>query len=979
MEQARATSADHCPRPDCKQNELIAMWKITTSLSFLVAALLAVSTLSAHSIQPGDYSKLDDGIIVNVKRRVTNGVRLVRLQAVTDRIIHITATPLDSFTNVQSLMVLPRKRMPVKWDVKDEKEQVVLSTPALRAIVSLTTGEISFTDLSGKLLLAEPREGGKSFDPVVEEGEPSFQLRQTFLQTPGEAFYGLGQHQQGLMNQRGYQVDLAQNNTEIAIPFLLSTNNYGILWDNYSITKWGDTRPYQPLGNLKLYAADGSKGWLTATYAKKGTPDQVIVKRPESALSYDWLSSQKDFPAGIQLGQTVVNWTGAIESSFTGVHNFLLRYGGYCKIWIDGKLLADRWRQPWMPGTAVLPVAMERGRKYALRIEWNPDGDVSYISCNWLSPLQGDLQQQYGFSAESGSQLDYYFIQGKNLDEVIGGYREVTGQSSIMPKWAMGLWQSRERYKTQDEILNTVKEFRQRKIPLDNIVLDWSYWKQNDWGSQDFDSARFADPVGLINTLHKQYNTKFMISVWPKFYEGLPIYDTFNKQGWLYKRNVAEQRRDWIGTGYTSTFYDALNPQARQAFWNLINRKLYAKGVDAWWLDATEPDIHSNMSVEARKETMNPTALGSSTRYFNAFPLMNAQGVYEGQRRVNPDTRVFILTRSAYAGQQRYAAASWSGDIAARWHDMRDQIAAGLNFSMSGLPYWTVDIGGFAVEKRYEKAQGQDLEEWRELNTRWYQFGAFCPLFRVHGQFPFREIYNIAPEEHPAYQSMMYYNRLRYRLMPYIYSLAGNTYHEHYTIMRGLAMDFPADPQVRNIGDQFMFGPSLLVNPVCDYKATSRSLYLPAGTQWYDLYTGVQQAGGNTITAPAPMERMPLYVKEGSIIPVGPALQFTSEKPADPITLFVYTGQDAQFSLYEDEGTNYNYEKGAFSRIPVQYSEATKTLTIGDRTGSFPGMLAKRTFRVVWISKDKPRAFDADTTPDQVIRYMGKKATVTMK
>jgi len=955
------------------------MRKFLTSLSCLVVCLLSVSTLPAHNIRPGDYSKVEDGIIVHVKRKMPNGVCLVRLQAITDRIIRITASPVDSFTNTPSLITLPKKRTPVKWEVKEEKEQVTLLTPSLRAIVSLVTGEINFTDPLGKPILAEPKEGGKYFIPVTEEGQPSWKLNQTFLSTPGEAFYGLGQHQDGLMNQKGYQVELAQNNTEIAIPFMVSTRNYGLLWDNYSITKVGDTRNYEPLSTLKLYAADGSEGWLTATYAKKTDAKQVMVQRPESALAYDFLLSQKDFPTEVELGDAVVNWEGAIESAFTGVHHFLFRYGGYGKIWIDGKLLADRWRQPWMPGTAVLPVPMEKGRKYSFRIEWIPDGDVSYISCKWLSPLQGDLQQQFGFNAESGSQLDYYFIQGKNLDEVIAGYRDITGNSSIMPKWAMGLWQSRERYKTQDEILNTVSEFRKRKIPLDNIVLDWSYWKENDWGSQEFDSSRFADPAGMIKTLHDQYHTRFMISVWPKFYEGLPVYENFSKNGWLFKRNIAEKRRDWIGKGYTSTFYDAFNPQARTAFWNLLNDKLYNKGIDAWWLDATEPDIHSNMSVEERKQTMNPTALGAATRYFNAFPLLNTKAVYEGQRRVNPDQRVFILTRSAFAGQQRYAAASWSGDISARWHDFKNQIAGGLNFSLSGLPYWTVDIGGFAVEKRFENAQGENLEEWRELMTRWYQFGAFCPLFRVHGQFPYREIFNVAPETHPAYQSMLYYDKLRYRLMPYIYSLAGKTWHDHYTIMRGLAMDFPEDPLVRDIGDQYMFGPSLLVNPVYEYKATNRNVYLPAGTGWYESYTGTYLAGGATVVAAAPLQRMPLYIKEGSILPAGPEIQYTAEKPADPITLLVYTGKDAQFTLYEDEDTNYNYEKGAFANIPFNYEEATKTLTIGNRAGAFNGMLQQRTFRVIFISKQNPKPFDADGKAYQVIKYNGKKVTAKMK
>lgn len=955
------------------------MRKIKTLLSCLVVTLLSVTTPSAHHIPPGEYSKIDDGIIVHVKRKLPNGVCLVRLQAITDHIIRVTASPLDSFINTPSLIIQAKKRTPVKWTLKEEKEQVILLTPALRATVSLVSGEINFTDHTGKPLLAEPKEGGKYFIPVTEEGQPAYRLSQSFTSAPDEAFYGLGQHQNGIMNHKGQQVELLQNNTEIAVPFMVSSNNYGILWDNYSITKVGDTRDFEPLSALKLYATDGSQGWLTATYASKSDPKQIIAQRPESVLAYDYLCSQKDFPETVKLDEVKVTWEGAIESAFTGTHHFLFRYGGYSKLWIDGQLLVDRWRHAWMPGTAIVPVQLEKGKKHNFRIEWLPDGSVSYLSCKWLSPLQGDLQNQFGFTSEVGDQLDYYFIRGNNLDEVIGGYRDITGQASIMPNWVMGLWQSRERYKTQDEILNTVSEFRKREIPLDNIVLDWSFWKENDWGSQDFDSTRFPDPAGMIKTLHSTYKTHFMISVWPKFYEGIPIYKQFDKNGWLYKRNIAEQRRDWIGKGYTSTFYDAYNPQARTAFWNLLNEKLYSKGVDAWWLDATEPDIHSNMSPEERKQTMNPTALGSASRYFNAFALQNAKGVYEGQRGVNPNERVFIFTRSAFAGLQRYAAASWSGDIAARWEDFKNQIPAGLNFSLSGLPYWTTDIGGFAVEPRYENATGENLEEWRELMTRWYQFGAFCPIFRVHGQFPYREIYNVAPETHPAYQSMLYYDKLRYRLMPYIYSLAGKTYHNNYTIMRGLAMDFPADPQVKDISDQYMFGPSILVNPVCTYKAVSRKMYLPAGTGWYEYYSGQYMPGGTTIEAEAPLQRIPLFIKEGSILPAGPALQYTSEKPADPVTLLVYTGKDGEFSLYEDEGTNYNYENGAFSNIPFSYEEATKTLTIGERTGAFNGMLKQRTFRVIWIGKNNPRPFDPDAKVDHTIKYNGKKVAVKMK
>jgi alpha-D-xyloside xylohydrolase len=339
---------------------------------------------------------------------------------------------------------------------------------------------------------------------------------------------------------------------------------------------------------------------------------------------------------------------------------------------------------------------------------------------------------------------------------------------------------------------------------------------------------------------------------------------------------------------------------------------------------------------------------------------------------------VFLLTRSGFAGSQRYAAAIWSGDIGATWHDLKAQIPAGVNFSMSGLPYWTMDIGGFVVESRFEKPNEKDLEEWRELQTRWFQYGAFVPLFRAHGQYPYREVFNIAPENHTAYQSMLYYNKLRYRLMPYIDSLAGAAYHNDGSIMRGLVMDFAKDTAVLNIGDQYLFGPSLMVNPVYAYKQRSRDLYLPKGQGWYDLYTGKYHAGGQRITADAPYERMPLYVKEGSIIPFGPELQYTTEKPADTIQLHVYTGKDASFTLYEDGGTTYDYEKGQFATIPFSYNQQEGTLTIGNQQGSYPGMLRQRVFRITTISPKTAKALNFSAPADKEVLYTGKKQTIKL-
>ncbi|WP_431210019.1 TIM-barrel domain-containing protein [Puia sp. P3] len=345
-------------------------------------------------------------------------------------------------------------------------------------------------------------------------------------------------------------------------------------------------------------------------------------------------------------------------------------------------------------------------KKVKVRIEWIPDGGESYLSIKWQGPLPAGQEDEFSLASEAGGQLDYYFVYGRNADEVVAGYRRLTGKATMVPRWAMGLWQSRERYKTEGEVLQTVKEFRKRGIPLDNIVLDWSYWRQEEWGSQDFDGARFPSPDSMIQALHRDYHTHFMISVWPKFYRGIPVYKEFDRNGWLYKRNVADGQRDWIGNGYVSTFYDAFNPAARRAFGNCLTAKLYRKGIDAWWMDTPASRISFPMYLRRkRKEQMTPTALGPSAEWLNAYPLENARGIYEGQRSADSSRRVFILTRSGFAGSQRYGAAIWSGDIAARWSDMKNQIAAGINFSLSGIPYWTMDIGGFAVERRFEDAK----------------------------------------------------------------------------------------------------------------------------------------------------------------------------------------------------------------------------------------------------------------------------------
>ena len=649
-------------------------------------------------------------------------------------------------------------------------------------------------------------------------------------------------------------------------------------------------------------------------------------------------------------------------------------------------VVEERWRTAWNPNSYKFEYHLKEGERVPIRVEWEPDGDVSYIALKALSPVPEEEQNKLSLWSEMGNGIDYYFVAGNSMDEVISGYRTLTGKSQIMPKWAMGFWQSRERYKTQDELLETLAEFRKREIPIDNIVQDWSYWPEAEWGSHKFDKERFPDPKGMVDKIHEM-NARIMISVWPKFYMNTDHYKAFDKNGWMYQQAVKDSIRDWIGQGYIGSFYDAYAEGARKLFWKQLEENLYSLGIDAWWMDASEPNIQDNTDMDYRKKLCGPTALGPSTKYFNAYSLVNAEAIYDGQRSVNPDDRVFLLTRSGFTGIQRYSTAVWSGDIGTRWEDMKAQISAGLNFALSGIPYWTMDIGGFCVEKRYEQAQhyynatgieNEDLKEWRELNARWSQFGAFVPLFRSHGQFPYREVFNIAPEDHPAYQSMVYYNKLRYRLMPYIYSLAGMTYFNDYTIMRALVMDHGKDPEVNDIGDQYMFGDMLMVCPVYEYKATGRTVYFPATTGWYDFYTGKFIDGGQKQRVDAPYSRIPLFVKEGAIIPFGPEIQYSDEKKPEHITLYVFAGKNGTFSLYEDEGVNYNYEKGAYAIIRFNYDDATKTLVIGDREGSFEGMLQERRFNVVYVDKNRPQAVDPDAKGIEVV-YTGAAQKIPLE
>jgi alpha-D-xyloside xylohydrolase len=921
--------------------------------------------------------KQPDGVLFELKKQKETDPQWLKIQVCTENIIRVIASPEKSFSSRPSLMVNKTNWEPVVWSTKEKGDWIELSTQKLMVRVHSKTGAIVFCDAAGNVLLQEKAGGGKIISSTEVMGEKTFHIQQVFDSPQSEAFYGLGAHQNGIMNYKGKDVDLWQYNIVDVVPFLVSSENYGILWDNYSRTKFGDIRDYQALSSFILYSKDGVQGGLTADYYKDANFQSLLTSKTEATIEHEFTDVPGQYPDGFDRNDGSIRWSGEIASNQSGEHKFKFYSSGYLKVWLDGKLLFDVWRQNWLPWSQFPRLQMEAGKRYPITIEWIPSG--GYIGVRCLTPEESLYKNALSLYSEVADQIEYYFIHGANPDQVIAGERLVTGKAPMMPKWAMGFWQCRERYKTQDELLSTVKEFRQRQIPLDNIVEDWFYWKEDQWGSHEFDPERFPNPDTMVKQLHDSLNAHIMISVWPKFYLGTKHYDEMKKRGYLFMHSIEQKRRDWVGHGYVSTFFDPFSEGARDLYWKQINNKLFSKGFDAWWLDATEPDMGDVPSNPERLLRMHPNALGTAARYENAFSLMLTSGVYTKQRQTKPDQRVFILTRSTYAGQQRNAAASWSGDIVSRWHDLKAQIPAGLNMSLSGIPYWTTDIGGFALEPRYEHPNVSDLDEWRELNTRWYQFGAFCPIFRVHGQFPLREIFNMAPEDHPAYQSMLAYNKLRYRLMPYIYSLTGMVTHQDYTMMRGLVMDFGTDKNVLNINDQFMFGPAFLVNPVSEYKSRSRAVYLPSGSDWYEFKTGTYNAGGQTIQADAPYTEIPLYIKAGSIIPCGPEIQYTTEKPADPMRVFVYTGSNGSFTLYEDENTNYNYEKGEFTTIPLSYNEQNKELTIGKQQGSFAGMLKKRIFEIIFISKQKPSGLDFQSKPDAQTVYDGGEQMIKMK
>ncbi|HWA94722.1 MAG TPA: glycoside hydrolase family 31 protein [Terracidiphilus sp.] len=745
--------------------------------------------------------------------RLSRGVEIhqslgdLRLEVDAADLIHVTYSPQGeaAVKRAPDDVVIKNDWPEAQFQVSEDEKTVILTTSAVRIAVERETGAIHYMSADGKTLTTDTY---RSLHPAEVNGEKTYHSEVFFaIYGSHEGIYGLGQHQAGVWNYRGESVNLSQENTEIAVPLMISTNGYGIFWNN--------------------------------------------------------------------------------------------------------------------------PSRSRMNNRFVHSLYW---------------------------SSEVADKVDYYFIYGPDADQIIGRYRELTGEVPLFGRWAYGFWQCKNKYQSQKEIEGVAAKYRALHIPVDNIVQDWFWWKtmgEMTWNSH------YPNPQGMIDTLHKEH-FHLMVSVWPFFRPGTAVYDQFDKNGWFVAKTTTPSFHP-MG----QALYDATNPAARKQYWENLNSALFAKGVDAWWLDTDEPE------TEGREENIlvdHQLHIGSGARYADIFPLFHTGGVSEGQQSASNKKRVFILSRSAYAGVQRYGVTAWSGDVLSSWLSFRRQIPAGLNFSLSGLPYWTTDIGGFI--------SGGNLKDpkFRELFVRWFQFGTFSPIFRVHGTRnpDENELWSYGPE---AQKILVEYDTLRYRLLPYIYSDAWQVTHAHGTMMRPLVMDWRNDVQAQNTGDEYMFGPAFLVGPVTYEGATSRTMYLPEAT-WYDFWTGEKVQGSQTLQADAPLAKLPLYVRAGSIVPMGPEMEWSTQKLADPLELRVYPGADGNFTLYEDENDNYDYTKGAYATIPMHWDDATKTLTIGARTGSFPGMLKERTFQVVIVGAKHGAGVRATRNPEKTVHYDGSAIAV---
>lgn len=830
-----------------------------------------IAILSAHKIDGGALFVMRPGVM--------------KVSFCNDSIVHVSYAPGAEPPTDKSLAVIGcQGQSNLAIQLLETPKDISLVTDKLVVRVNRDTGALKFLTSAGNEILAEPETGGKAMQKATVNHEETYHLEEEFHSPPDEALYGMAEGQDGVWNWRGMPINLINQNIIGALPVMVSSRGYGLIWDNESATE------FNPM-----------------------SANQEIALNPSSR-------------------------TGEFTARTTGEYVFYVGGGdGAEEVGISvGDHIHDDINM-WVPYTSVFKVHLTAGNTYPVRL----------LGGGKTAKLYGRrIEDTTVFRSEVGNSISYYFIYGPNLNDVVAGYRSLTGAAPLFPKWAYGFWQCREHYSSQEQLLNAAEGFRSRHIPVDLIIQDWQYWGKWGWGAYQFDPTAYPDPEQMIKTLHQQH-FHFMISVWPN-----PKGEVFDE---LSKHHGIIENTDVVNEFYS---------QARSIRWKYLKKYMFDIGVDAWWQDGEE----INGKVREHQIYVDKLGLVSGNGYAYYAPQVANQSIYEGQRATDSSKRVVQLGKTATVGFQRYAAATWSGDVHGSWQAFGQQIPAGLNLSIGGIPYWTTDTGGF-----FRPKDQYSSPDYNRLLVRWFEYSTFCPILRMHGYVTETEMWKFPL----AYKYMLMYDKFRYRMLPYIYSEAWMVTHGNGTMMRPLVMDFPNDRNVDNIGDQYMFGSAFMIAPVTS-PVDSRSVYLPKAKQWTDFWTGHTVTGGQYLPISAPLQEVPLFMRAGSILPLGPDKEYATQKLEDPIELRIYPGADGSFVLYEDENDNYDYEKGAYATIQFNWNDSSRTLTIGRRNGEFPGMHKDRTFRVVLVRPGHGTGLELTSRSDRIVSYSGNQETIRL-
>lgn len=855
--------------------------------------LIVVLPFAAFAQEVKKYTKHKDRLSLQLSEGIMHIIPL------SDNAIRVQWEK-DSLREERELVFVNRQEAPV-IEFAESDTALTIATRLVSAIIDKRSGGIHFNDARGNTFLRE-KPGSRKLTPSRVMDQPCFVAEQSFISPADESLFGLGQFQDGHYELRNVSRKLIQVNSQIAIPFLLSSKKYGILWHQYGLTQFNPADGLIPLHKKIRVAGADSAVEVTTTSGTQRVEQQQSIHEGK-------FNADKDGEYIIMLD------LGNMDNRHLLV--------------IDGKPVIDQ-SNLWLP-PAVSKIVSLRAGEHSVQVvckssntpvlTWKPVGNETV------------------FRSPEAKMLDYTVFHGNNADEIIADYRNLSGNVPMLPLWAYGFWQCRERYTSAAHLVNTVKEFRKRKLPLDVIVQDWQYWGKYGWGVPRFDEASYPDPARFIQQLH-DLNARFSISVW----------ENLDKRSDIAKEYI--QKDLYIPN---SPWIDIYKPETQRTHWQVLNRNLFNYGVDSWWMDATEPE---NDALAGKQ-----IFFGLGNFYRLTYPLFVSKAVYEGQRATNAAKRVTVLTRSAFPGQQRYGTINWSGDIGWNWDTYKRQIVAGLNFSITGMPYWTTDIGGF-----FRPGRGQYSDTgYHDILTRWFQWGAFNPVFRIHGYQTETEPWKYGETVEADMRSII---NLRYRLLPYIYAEAWQVSRHGSTMMRPMLMDFSEDPLAVRQPFQYMFGKSMLIAPVTEPGVSKWNVYLPGSAGWYNFHTGKRYSGGQMVLTDAPQHILPIFVKAGSIIPMGDVMQFTNEKTWDTLELRIYQGADAVFDLYEDEGDGYDYEKGKYRIIPIRWNNKKQLLTIEAAKGSFPGCLKNRVFSI--ISVDNPQL-------KKSIHYNGKRVSTYLK